>query len=67
MCRTLVEADDMVAACEEKNVKLAIAFQTRYSPMLPIIRGMIEDGMIGELLELRGRGKEDRRGGGQDL
>ena len=67
MGRSLAEADEMVAACEKTNVKLAIAFQTRYSPTLPVIRDMIEDGKIGTVLELRARGKEDRRGGGEDL
>lgn len=66
-CRTLAEADEMIAACKKKNVKLAIAHQTRYSPKLRIVKEMIEDGAIGELLELRGRGKEDSRGGGEDL
>src|SRR5262249_27232837 len=28
---------------------------------------LIADGRLGDLLELRGRGKEDQRGGGQDL
>jgi len=28
---------------------------------------MIADGGLGDILELRGRGKEDRRGGGEDL
>jgi hypothetical protein len=28
---------------------------------------MIEAGQLGDILELRGRGKEDARGGGQDL
>jgi predicted dehydrogenase len=67
MCRTLEEADRMVAACDKSNVKLAIAHQTRYSPKLTVIRNLIQDGAIGELLELRGRGKEDNRGGGEDL
>lgn len=67
MCRTLAEADQMAAACDKHDVKLAIAHQTRYSPKLPVIRGLIEDGVIGDVLELRGRGKEDRRGGGEDL
>lgn len=66
-CRTLAEADQMVAACQKHHVKLAIAFQTRYSPKLQVIRDMIADGAIGEVLEMRGRGKEDRRGGGEDL
>lgn len=67
MCRTLEEADAMVAACEKTNVKMAIAHQTRYSPKLHVVRELIEDGKIGKVLELRGRGKEDRRGGSEDL
>ncbi len=67
MCRTLEEADRMVAACEKHNVKLAIAHQTRYSPKIQVIRDLILDGKIGRILELRGRGKEDSRGGGEDL
>jgi len=67
MCRTLAEADEMVAACEKHKVKLAIAHQTRYSPKLPVIRDLIAQGRIGKVLEFRARGKEDRRGGGEDL
>ena len=67
MCRTLAEADRMVAACEAHHVKLAIAFQTRYSPKLHVVRDVIYDGRLGDILELRGRGKEDARGGGEDL
>jgi predicted dehydrogenase len=67
MCRTLVEADEMIAACERHHVKLAIAHQTRYSPRLTGVRGAITDGLIGDILEMRGRGKEDQRAGGQDL
>ncbi len=67
MCRTLEEADQMAAACEKSGIKLALAHQTRYSPKLHVVRDMILDGKIGKVLELRGRGKEDRRGGGEDL
>jgi predicted dehydrogenase len=66
-CRTLAEADQMVAACEKKDMKLAIAHQTRYSPRLQAVREIIDSGQLGTLLELRGRGKEDQRGGGEDL
>jgi predicted dehydrogenase len=65
--RTLQEADEMVAACDKHHVKCAIAHQTRYSPRLKVVKQLIADGKLGELLELRGRGKEDSRGGGQDL
>jgi predicted dehydrogenase len=67
MARTLAEADEMVTACERHHVKLAIAHQTRYSPRLQRVRELIATGRLGDLLELRGRGKEDQRGGGQDL
>jgi predicted dehydrogenase len=67
MARTLAEADEMVTACETHHVKLAIAHQTRYSPRVQRVRELIDDGRLGELLEMRGRGKEDTRGGGQDL
>jgi predicted dehydrogenase len=63
----LASCDAIVAACERSHVKLAIAFQTRYSPRYERVKAMIAGGAIGELLELRGRGKEDRRGGGEDL
>jgi predicted dehydrogenase len=67
MCRTLAEADEMIKACETHHVKLAIAHQTRYSPRLARVKELITSGRLGDLLELRGRGKEDRRGGGEDL
>ncbi len=66
-CRTLEEADAMVQACESSHVKLAIAHQTRYSPKIAVVKSLIEEGKIGDVLEFRGRGKEDRRGGGEDL
>jgi predicted dehydrogenase len=67
MARTLAEADAMIAACEKHHVKLAIAHQTRYSPRLQRVRELIAGGLLGDILELRGRGKEDSRAGGQDL
>jgi predicted dehydrogenase len=67
LCRTLAEADDIVRACEMTHARLAVAHQTRYSPKLKAVQRLIEEGRIGQLLELRGRGKEDQRGGGEDL
>lgn len=67
LCRTLEEADALADACTEHKVKLAVAHPTRYSPKLQTIRQLIKDGQLGQVLEWRGRGKEDRRGGGEDL
>lgn len=66
-CRTLAEADEIVAACERAHVKLAVAHPTGYSPLLDTVRSLAAQGRIGTVLEYRGRGKEDRRGGGEDL
>ncbi len=66
-CRTLTEADQIVAAVERKHVKLALAHQTRYSPMLPVVQKMIAEDKLGKILEIRARGKEDQRGGLEDL
>ncbi|HUT45557.1 MAG TPA: Gfo/Idh/MocA family oxidoreductase [Sedimentisphaerales bacterium] len=67
MCQSLEQADAMIAALEKRNLKLAIAHQTRYSPALAQTQKAVAEGMLGDILELRGRGKEDRRGGGEDL
>jgi len=66
-CRDLAEADRIVTACKETNTKLAIAHRNRYHPVLPVIQNLIADGTIGQLLEIRLRGKEDQRGGLLDL
>lgn len=66
-CRTLEEADEIVAACREHGTRLALALLTHYSPRLDTVRKLIREGAIGEVLEYRARGKEDRRGGGEDL
>ena len=67
LARDVAECDAIVAACERAHVKLAIAFQTRYGPRYERVKELIGSGAIGEVLEVRGRGKEDRRGGGEDL
>lgn len=67
MARSLAEADSMIAACERAHVKLSIAHQMRLAPTVLRARELIRSGEIGQLMEMRGRGKEDRRAGGEDL
>lgn len=66
-CRTLEEADRIIRACEMTHSKLALAHQTRYCPIVPVVQQMIADGKLGTILEVRARGKEDARGGPEDL
>jgi predicted dehydrogenase len=66
-CRTLKECDAVVNALDMRHLKLGIAHVSQYSPVLETVKKVIADGTIGDLLEVRGRGKEDARGGGEDL
>lgn len=67
LCPTLAEADEIAAACERTHSLLALALPTHYSPKLATVKKLIDEGAIGQVLEYRARGKEDRRGGGEDL
>lgn len=65
---TLADADEMVKAASGKELKWAIAYNFRPMPAAQHARRLIlEEGLIGQILEVRGRGKEDRRAGGEDL
>jgi len=65
--RTPAEADAVVAACKKAGTKLQVAFVNRHAATYAAVRDLVEAGRIGKLLELRARGKEDARGGGEDL
>lgn len=67
MCRNLGEADEIVAACAQRGVTCAVAHRNRYHPTLAVVERLIREGAIGRVLEVRGRGKEDARGGAADL
>ena len=65
--RTLAEADEIVKLCADKGVRLAIAHRNRYHPVVDVVKQLVASGEIGELKEVRVRGKQDQRGGGLDL
>lgn len=68
VAQDLAEADEMVAAIDAKNLKWGIGFNFRALPEVQFVRkAVMEEGLIGEILEVRGRGKEDHRAGGEDL
>lgn len=66
-CRSAAEADEVIAAAEKAGVKIAVAHRNRYHPVMPVLAKLIDEGLIGRVLEMRGRGKEDARGGSLDL
>ena len=67
-CNELSLGDEMVAAADGKNLKWSIAYNFRAMPLVQHAKKLIcEEGLIGTVLEARGRGKEDHRAGGEDL
>lgn len=64
---SLAEADRMVEAVRKSGVKVQLAHQMRTSPYTLRAKAMIEAGEIGGVQEVRTRGKEDRRAGGEDM
>lgn len=65
--RTPAEADAMIAACDQAGAKIAVSHQGRVSRSTHKIAELLADGVIGEVKEARSAGKQDQRGGGQDL
>ena len=68
LCADLAEADRIIEAMDERGLKWVIAHNFTATPIVRHARRLLfEEGLIGEVLEMRGRGKEDRRAGGEDL
>lgn len=52
MGRDLAEARAIRALCRERGLKAAVNFQLRFSPMMRAVRGAVEAGLLGELLDV---------------
>lgn len=65
--RTLEEADAMVAAAERAGIKVQVGHPYRVMPDTARVHQLLRAGDLGQLMEIRARGKEDRRAGGEDL
>jgi predicted dehydrogenase len=62
-----VEADELLAEAEKRGLKIAVAHTMRLSPPVVRLKQVIAEGTLGELMELRAYGKQDRRAGGEDM
>lgn len=67
MATTLTDADAMIKACDKAGVTMGVAHQGRMHAAVHYGRKLLQEGAIGTILSARMRGKEDRRGGGEDL
>lgn len=55
MAPTIEEADAMIAACHENEVKLMLALMKRFNPSYQLVKRLIEEGRLGQVFEGRAR------------
>lgn len=48
LCRSMDEADEMVAACRHNNVQFNLGVNRRFTPLYRTVRKLIADGRIGQ-------------------
>ncbi|HEY1174324.1 MAG TPA: Gfo/Idh/MocA family oxidoreductase [Verrucomicrobiae bacterium] len=63
----LAEADAILAAAKKAGIKIAVAHQMHVAQNIAYLKGELEKGLIGDLLEIRANGKQDKRAGGEDM
>jgi predicted dehydrogenase len=63
----LIEADEILAAAEKAKRKIAVSHQMRLAPAILHLKKSIDDGLIGDLLQIDAWGKQDQRAGGEDM
>ena len=67
LCVTLREADEIVGIAERNRIRICAAHPSRYNLPFLTMKRMVEAGEIGQPITIYGRGKNDHRGGGEDL
>lgn len=67
IAQSLVAADRMVAAARAEGVRFGVALPAVHEPRFQLLRKMLDDNTIGDLLHMRALCKWDHRGGGQDF
>ena len=63
----LKQADAIVEVASRHRILIQVGHTGRIMKVHPMAVEMIRAGEIGQLMEIRARGKEDRRAGGEDL
>ena len=64
---TLADGDTIVNAATGKGLKVAVAHQGVYLPSTQTIKKMLDEGKIGRIQAIYAHGKQDQRGGGEDM
>ncbi len=67
MTMSLADGDIIVETANKHGLKVAVAHQAVYLPATHAIRQMLNDGKIGTIQAIYASGKQDHRGGGEDM
>lgn len=67
MTSTLVDGDIIVEKAKAQGLKVAVAHQAVYLPATHTIKEMLDAGKIGTIQAIHASGKQDHRGGGEDM
>ena len=67
MTSTLADGDIIVETAKAQGLKVAVAHQAVYLPATHAIKEMLDGGKIGTIQAIHASGKQDHRGGGEDM
>ena len=67
MTSTLADGDKIVETAKARGLKVAVAHQAVYLPATHAIKQLLDDGKIGTIQAIYASGKQDHRGGGEDM
>lgn len=67
MTMSLADGDEIVETANTRGLKVAIAHQAVYLPATHAIKRMLADEKIGTVQAIYASGKQDHRGGGEDM
>ncbi len=67
MTSTLADGDKIVETAKARGLKVAVAHQAVYLPATHAIKEMLDAGKIGTIQAIYASGKQDHRGGGEDM
>jgi predicted dehydrogenase len=65
--RSAAEADELLAEARRGGLKIAVAHTMRLMPQTVRLKKALQQGLLGEVRELRAYGKQDTRAGGEDM
>ena len=67
MTATLADGDLIVETAAQKGLKVAVSHQGVYFPATQALKQLLQEGKIGQVESICAHGKQDGRGGGEDM